>query len=61
MIKTQFVEENGNPIAVIMDYEEYLKLKELEEDREDYNSAYSVKSTNIKWTSHQDLKDKLGL
>jgi hypothetical protein len=39
--------------------EEGLKLKEIEEDREDYESV--VKLTNMKWISHQELKDRLGL
>lgn len=61
MIKKQFVEKNGKPIAVILDYKEYLKLKEIEEEREDYNSASLTKLKNKKFTTHQDLKNKLGI
>ena len=59
MIKTQIIKENNKPIAVIMDYAEYLRLKEIEEDRLDYYSALDVKRKNKKWISHQDLKKEL--
>lgn len=61
MIKTQFIKEKNKPIAVIMDYKAYLKLKEAEEDKKDYCSALETKLKNKKWISHQDLKRKLGL
>jgi hypothetical protein len=35
MIKTQIVKEGKKPIAVLMDYREYKRLKELEEDKAD--------------------------
>ncbi|MBF0538637.1 MAG: hypothetical protein HQL03_10340 [Nitrospirae bacterium] len=70
MIKTQFIEENGKPIAVIMDYQEYLRFKEIEEpgaswsekeDRDDYYSAIETKLKNDEWIDHQDLKDRLDI
>jgi len=61
MIKTQIIKEDNKPIAVIIDYAEYLRLKEIEEDRLDYYSALDVKGKNKKWISHQDLKKELGL
>jgi len=33
MIKTQIVKEGKKPIAVLMDYKEYKRLKEVEEDK----------------------------
>ena len=33
MIKTQIVKEGKKPIAVLMDYKEYKRLKEIEEDK----------------------------
>lgn len=36
MIKTQLVREDNKPVAVIMDYREYLRLKEMEEDKSDF-------------------------
>ncbi len=33
MIKTQIVKENNKPVAVIMDYKEYVRLKEIEQER----------------------------
>lgn len=61
MIKTQIVKEDNKPVAVIMDYKEYLRLKEIAEDRADYYSAAEVKRKNKKWKSHGELKKELGL
>ena len=61
MIKTQIIKEDRKPVAVILDYKEYVRLKEIEEDRGDYFSALDVKKKNKKWTSHRDLKKTLGL
>jgi hypothetical protein len=61
VIKTQVIRENKKPVAVIMDYKEYVRLKEIEEERKDYFSASKVKVTNKDWTSHEDLKKSLGL
>ena len=49
MIKTQIVKEGKKPIAVLMDYKEYKRLKEIEEDKADYLSALEVKLKNKKW------------
>jgi len=61
MIETQIIHAEGRPVAVILDYQEYLTLKELAEDREDYESAVKVKKSNKKWMKHEDLKKELGL
>ncbi len=61
MIKTQIVKENNKPVAVIIDYKEYLRLKEIEEDRKDYYSGLRVKMKNKKWKTHEELKKELGL
>ncbi len=61
MIKTQIVKQNDKPVAVILDYKEYVRLKEIEQDRKDYASALQTKSKNKKWTSHKDLKKAMGL
>jgi len=61
MIKTQIVKENDKPVAVVLDYKEYLRLKEIEQDKKDYYSALQVKLKNKKWTSHKDLKKAIGL
>ncbi len=61
MIKTQVIKEKNKPIAVILDYKEYLKLKKIEEDRIDYYSAIETKLKNKRWVGHKDLKKKLGL
>jgi hypothetical protein len=61
MIKTQLVKQDNKPVAVIVDYQEYLRLKEIEEDRNDYYAALEVKMKNKKWKSHTDLKKELNL
>ena len=61
MIKTQLVKQDNKPVAVVIDYKEYLRLKEIEEDRNDYNAALAVKMKNKKWKSHADLKKELDL
>ena len=48
MIKTQIIKQSKKPIAVILDYEEYKRLKEIEEDKEDYVSAIKIKAENNK-------------
>jgi hypothetical protein len=45
----------------ILDYNEYLLLKEMEQDKIDYYSAIEVKRKNKRWTNHGDLKKKLGI
>jgi len=61
MIKTQIIKEGKTPKIVILDYKEYVRLKEIEQEKLDYYSAIQVKRTNKKWTSHEDLKKELEL
>ncbi len=61
MIQTQIIRENDQPIAVILDYKEYLRLKDLEEDQKDYESGIEIKKNNKKWVTHEDLKKELDL
>ncbi|MBI5192006.1 MAG: hypothetical protein HZA08_01035 [Nitrospirae bacterium] len=56
MIKTQIIKEDTKPVAVILDYKEYLRLKDIEQDKVDHYSAMEVKKKNKKWVSHKDLK-----
>ena len=59
MIKTQIVKEGKKPIAVVMDYKEYKRLKEIEEDKADYLSALKIKLKNKKWKSHTQVKKRI--
>jgi hypothetical protein len=61
MIKTQIIRKDKEPVAVILDYSEYARLKEIEQDSKDYRSALAVKKRNKTWTTHEDLKKDLGL
>jgi len=47
--------------AVLLDYREYKRLKEIEEDKADYRSALEVKRKNKKWKTHEEIKKELGL
>lgn len=60
MIKTQIIKEDNKPVAVVLDYKEFLRLKEVEQDKADYLSAVEVREKNTKWVSHSDLKKSLG-
>lgn len=60
MVKTQIIRKDKEPVAVILDYNEYVRLKEIEQDTEDYRSAQMVKESNKKWTTHKTLKKNLG-
>ncbi|MCX5811234.1 MAG: hypothetical protein NT178_01620 [Proteobacteria bacterium] len=61
MIKTQIIRKDKEPVVVILDYSEYARLKEIEQDSKDYRSALTVKKRNKTWTTHEDLKKDLGL
>ena len=61
MINTQIIKENDKPVAVIVDYNEYQRLKQIEEDNLDYQSAVKVKENNTEWISHNEMKKRLNL
>ena len=61
MIKTQIIKQSNKPIAVILDFEEFTRLKNIEYDKTDYISAMEVKRTNKKWKSHAALLKELGI
>ena len=61
MIKTQVVKEDNKPVAVVLDYNEYKRLREIEQDKIDYETAIDVKNKNNKWVSHNKLKKELGI
>jgi hypothetical protein len=61
MIKKHIIKEEGKPVAVILDYNEYMELKALAEDRRDYYNAIETKRNNKKWIPHDELKKEFGL
>lgn len=61
MIETHIIEEDNKPKMVLMDYKEYLRLKQAEEDRDDYYTALETKLTNKKWIKHEDIIKTLGI
>jgi hypothetical protein len=60
LVKTQIIRKDKEPVAVILDYKEYLRLKGIEQDGKDYRSALAVKKRNKTWTDHEALKKDLG-
>ena len=61
MIQTQIIKEDDKPKMVLMDYQEYLRLEEAEEERDDYYTALETKLTNKIWIKHSDIKKELGI
>jgi hypothetical protein len=61
MIKTQIIIENDKPKAVILDYKEYLKLKEKADEREDYNDGINALHKSKKMHKLADVEKKLGI
>lgn len=59
MIKKQIIKEGNKPIAIILDFQEYKRLKEMALDKADYTSASKIKQKNAEWISHKDLKKKI--
>ena len=61
MIKKHIIKEEGKPVAVILDYREYMELKAMAEDKADYYSAIETRKKNKKWVAHADLKKEFGM
>ncbi len=61
MIKTQIIKEDNRPVAVILDYKEFVRLKDIEQDKIDYYSALEVKKKNKRWTAHQRFEERIGI
>lgn len=60
MIETNIIKQNDKPVAVVIDYQEFVRLKQIEEDYLDYTSAMQVKEENQVWIKHSDLKKERG-
>ena len=61
MIKKHIIKEEGKPVAVILDYQEYVELKAMAEDKADYYKGIETKRNNKKWVSHEELKKEFGM
>ena len=61
MIKTQVIKKGKDPIAVIIDYKEYLRLKELAQDRAEYAAAIDAEKKTRRLTPLKEVKKRLGL
>ena len=56
MITQNIIEQDGKPVAVILDYAEYISLVERAQDREDYTEAVQAKQAPTNWTDHATVK-----
>ncbi len=61
MIKTQIIKQEGKPIAVVLDYKAYIKLKGQVQDLKDYSEAVNAEKETKKLTSLAAVKRKLKL
>ena len=61
MIKKHIIKQEDKPVAVILDYNEYMELIALVQDKMDYYSAIETKRKNKKWIPHDDMKREFGI
>jgi len=59
MIKTQIIIENNKPKAVILDYKEFIRLKEMAGDKTDYQEAIEAEKNSKKLHSHETVKNRI--
>ncbi len=59
MIETQFIKQNGKPVAAIIDYDYYLEFIEYIENKEALEAVKEMENNN--WLEHQQVKKELGL
>lgn len=61
MVETQVIKENETPIAVILDINEFNRLKEIEQDQLDYEQTIKTKNETTKWFTMDEVKKELGI
>jgi hypothetical protein len=61
MIAQNIIIQDGKPIAVVVDYNEYMSLVERIQDMDDYADAVVQKQSGTTWIDHETLKRECGL
>lgn len=61
MIAQNIILQDGKPVAVVVDYNEYMNLIERTQDMDDYADAVLQKQTSTTWIDHETLKKECGL
>jgi endonuclease V-like protein UPF0215 family len=61
VIKTQIIKEEGKPVAVVMDYREYVELREKALDKEDYDDAVTAEKETKRLTPIKKVREKPGV
>jgi mRNA-degrading endonuclease RelE of RelBE toxin-antitoxin system len=56
MIAQNIILQDGKPVAVVVDYNEYMNLIERTQDMDDYADAVLQKQTSTTWIDHETLK-----
>jgi len=55
VITKQIIKNENVPVAIILDYNEYLELEKFKEDYNDYISGIETLQKNNNWTNHEDM------
>ncbi len=61
MIETQIIKSDDKPIMVVLDYQEYKRLKELEQDYLDYQEIQNIKKKAPEFVPFEKVKKDLGI
>lgn len=61
MVETQIIKENENPISVILDIEEFNRLKEIESEQLEYQQVIKTKEETKEWFTLEQVKEELGI
>ena len=55
MITKQIISNENIPVAVVLDYNEYIELEHIKDDFNDYFSAVETLNETKVWTKHEDM------
>lgn len=61
MITKQIITNENVPVAVVLDYNEYLELENIKDDFNDYFTAAETLKENKVWTNHEDMLKMLDI
>jgi hypothetical protein len=55
VITKQIISNENVPVAVVLDYNEYIELENIKDDFNDYFTAVETLKDNKVWTKHEDM------
>jgi len=59
MIEKQIIKANDVPIAIVLDYEEYVKMTDMLEDYMDREAAIRAKKETTTFSSRKELLSRI--